>query len=217
MVVALGLMTTISQAATVCSEGCDFTSIQAAIDAASPGDTISVRSGIYYEHLDVNKAVKLIGINSGDGMPVIDAGGYGSAVTVNANDAEIKGFNVTNSGHCGCGNSGISIQANNSIITENRVFKNKYGIRCIGDGNAIWANDLIENDISTYNEGNNTWDESPSPLGFLGFKGKGNYYTDFDQESEGCVDQNKDGICDEPRNVTEGQVDNYPLAKPTRM
>ena len=41
----------------------DFSSIQAAIDAAKFGDTVYVRSGHYYEHVLVNKGVKLLGEN----------------------------------------------------------------------------------------------------------------------------------------------------------
>ncbi len=51
---------------TVCSSGCDFTTIQAAIDAASSGDTINVSSGTYSEAVTVNQsALKLIGEGSG--------------------------------------------------------------------------------------------------------------------------------------------------------
>jgi len=42
-------------AATVCPSGCDYTSIQAAIEAADAGDTIEVHSGTYCENVDVDK------------------------------------------------------------------------------------------------------------------------------------------------------------------
>jgi hypothetical protein len=35
---------------TVCPAGCDFTGIQAAINASNPGDTIEVYNGTYYEN-----------------------------------------------------------------------------------------------------------------------------------------------------------------------
>ena len=50
-------------------------SIQEAIDQASSGDIIEVMSGTYQGNLDIKKET-LIGIDSGDGMPVIDAGLY---------------------------------------------------------------------------------------------------------------------------------------------
>ncbi|HXV97191.1 MAG TPA: hypothetical protein VEC93_02125, partial [Anaerolineae bacterium] len=38
---------------TVCASGCDFTTIQAAINASVPGDTIRVNPGTYNENLDL--------------------------------------------------------------------------------------------------------------------------------------------------------------------
>ena|GEM_PF-2155402 len=54
----------------VCPSGCSYTSIQAAIDAASDGDTISIGAGTYYEHLTLNKQVDLVG--SGANQTTID-------------------------------------------------------------------------------------------------------------------------------------------------
>src|ERR1044072_7939317 len=41
-----------------------FTTIQAAINAAAPGDTIQVAAATYAEQIDVNKALTLLGPNA---------------------------------------------------------------------------------------------------------------------------------------------------------
>jgi len=74
----------------------DFSSIQAAINAAEFGDTVCVRSGHYYEHVIVNKPVKLLGENKTS--TIIDGNFSGDVVTVAANNVEICGFTIQNSG-----------------------------------------------------------------------------------------------------------------------
>ena len=56
---------------TVCPSGCRYSSIQAAVDASRPGDTIEVHSGGYNEQVLLNKDVTLKGIDTGGGAPVV--------------------------------------------------------------------------------------------------------------------------------------------------
>jgi len=39
----------------VCSSGCNYNSIQDAVDAAKVGEIVEVNSGTYYENVEVNK------------------------------------------------------------------------------------------------------------------------------------------------------------------
>jgi hypothetical protein len=50
---------------TVCASGCAYTTIQAAVTAASPGDTITIAAGTYAEDVTVAKALTINGVQSG--------------------------------------------------------------------------------------------------------------------------------------------------------
>jgi parallel beta-helix repeat protein len=67
----------------------DYSTIQAAIDAASDGDTVFVRNGTYYENVVVDKAVSLIGERQN--TTIIDG-----EVNITADYSNIKGFTVQN-------------------------------------------------------------------------------------------------------------------------
>ena len=110
---------------TVCASGCNYTSIQAAINAACPGDTILVHSGTYYEHVDVNKTLTLQGVDTGAGLPVVDGGGSGGAITLSADGCTLQGFVARNSGS---GNSGIRVTSSGNTISGNTATGNRNGI-----------------------------------------------------------------------------------------
>ncbi|MFQ6060517.1 MAG: cell surface protein, partial [Thermoplasmata archaeon] len=74
----------------------NYTTIQAAINAASPGDVVYVYSGTYSENVIVSKSLSLIGEDAQ--TAIIDAGSSDSAVTVTFDWVNITGFTLTNSG-----------------------------------------------------------------------------------------------------------------------
>jgi tetratricopeptide (TPR) repeat protein len=61
---------------TICPSGCDSTSIQAAVYAAHPNDTIDVYSGTYNESVVLTKDVTFRGIDTGGGEPIVNGDLY---------------------------------------------------------------------------------------------------------------------------------------------
>jgi len=78
----------------------DYSTIQAAVDACSSGDTIIVRHGTYTENVVVDKSITL----SGEGTPTIDGGNtdFGIRLLPTANNCTIEGFILTGNGERGC-------------------------------------------------------------------------------------------------------------------
>jgi len=101
----------------------DFSLIQEAINAASPGDAIYVKEGIYYENVIVNKAVSLIGENKL--TTTIDGNITGTVVAVTADNVAISGFTIRNGGDIYVG---ISLSSNGNNITNNIMSNNWCGI-----------------------------------------------------------------------------------------
>ena len=119
VVIILFVMMDVSSAAIIYVPD-DYKTIQGAIDAASPGDTVIVRSGIYYENVHLNKQLSLIG----EGMPTIDARGIGSAITITANNTLIKGFRCVNTFSQNA--AGIKVESDGNIIRDNVCKNNVY-------------------------------------------------------------------------------------------
>jgi len=74
----------------------NYTTIQSAIDNANSGDTVYVYNGIYYENVVVDKTINLTGEDRN--TTIIDGGGSVDVVYVNADDVNVQGFKILNSG-----------------------------------------------------------------------------------------------------------------------
>jgi parallel beta-helix repeat protein len=132
------------------SGGADYLSIQSAINNASAGDMIYVNSGTYYENVVVNKTLSLVGI----GMPLINASGSGTAMTITTDDCTIDGFNVTGSGtewNGGDADSGIKIKSENNTVLNCTVGFNNYGIYVLeSEMNSIRSNSVYSSTEGIY-------------------------------------------------------------------
>lgn len=102
-----------------------FQSIQQAINAASDGDLIQVRAGVYTGNLVLNKQITLEGI----GGPVLRGEGKDSVVTVLADGCTVRGFIIE---HCGGDltreDSGVLLKSSNNLIENNELRDILYGI-----------------------------------------------------------------------------------------
>jgi len=120
--------------ATVCAQGCDFSTIQAAIDAAFYGDTVLVRAGVYEENIDfLGKEIAVVA-EDGPAFTLI-SGVEGSVVTFENQEtrsAVLQGFSMTN-GFASEG-GGIKILSSSPSIVENVIVDNR---GCAGAGIGI--------------------------------------------------------------------------------
>ncbi|MGC9308264.1 MAG: NosD domain-containing protein [Thermoplasmatota archaeon] len=101
----------------------NYSSIQAAVDAASSGNTIFVHSGIYYENVVIGKTLNLVGEDRD--TTIIDGGGSGDVVNVTADGVTITGFTVQNSGP-GWPYAGIILAGVQHCRIENNTASSNY-------------------------------------------------------------------------------------------
>ena len=125
----------------------NFSTIQAAINAASAGNTIIVRDGTYTENVKINKPNLTIISENGSAKTIINASEPRNPVLeITSNYINISGFTIK--GATEGGGSGIHLCANHCDISNNIVSNNDQGIYFDES-----TNNTLENNIFS----NNSW------------------------------------------------------------
>ncbi|MBU1262014.1 hypothetical protein KJ640_03580 [bacterium] len=143
----LVVMPLLAEAADIYVPG-NYTTIQAAVNAASNGDRIYISAGNYNEAVYVNKRIALVGV----GTPTITAGGLGNTNTVTfdgtaTNNASISRFRITGATgrYYWTNGNGIYCNFSSGTITNNTITGNDYGIYCSSSSPSITNNIITEN------------------------------------------------------------------------
>ena len=146
----------------------DYSTIQAAVNAASSGDTIIVRAGTYTENVKVEKKRLTIRSENGPDSTIVVAEDQDDHVfQVTADYVKISGFTVEGA----TGGSGIHLEADYCEISNNDCLNNRlHGIKlensnnntilnnkCLNNRNGILLGYSNNNTISNNNCSNNSW------------------------------------------------------------
>ena len=151
-----------AQAQTLCvnpggTDGC-YASIQAAINAADAGDTVSVAAGTYLENVVVNKAITLQGAGYADTI-VVATDGNATPLTFNTSGATVSGFHFTHDytqaelDAWSFNNSGVVFYQNTTgnTLSNCKVTKSRNGIYINNARSNVLQGNIIENNRTGLN------------------------------------------------------------------
>jgi len=148
----------------VCPSGCTYSTIQAAVDAANPGDTVKVALGNYddvYQRAGITQVVyisKTITIRGGylepgfaeppdpdTNLTTLEAGGQGRVIYITGGiNPTIEGLRITGGDATGLGGGpfgmdsggGVYVVTATATISNNHVFSNTSG--SVGNGGGLY-------------------------------------------------------------------------------
>ena len=118
----------------------DYITIQEAVDAAQPGDTIFVYNGTYYENVEINKSINLTGESNTN--TIINGSANDTAIHIyNVEYVNVNNFTLENATH------GIWIEfAHNITISKCRITNNSNGMYIHASSNiTINNNEIFKN------------------------------------------------------------------------
>ena len=149
-------------------------SIQDAIYKSQPGDIIEIQSGTYFENVVVTKPLVIRGVDTGSGLPIIDAKGKGSSIALLADGIRLEDLNFQRAS--GWDEAGILMKSNdctvlnctssnnlaigiylvgcrNNILINNRAFNCNFGIALNLSSNNTLRNNTMQGNANNFLSG----------------------------------------------------------------
>ena len=122
-----------------------YATIQAAINAASAGDTVTVCPGTYVENITINKANLTVSSTDGYGVTIIRAAVVNSVVTVTGVNATLAGFALVPAGSSAKYDIGVNVAIGGNASTEiayNYIRGGRIGVNlgCGSSGSTVYHN-----------------------------------------------------------------------------
>jgi len=122
----------------------DFSTIQAAIDASSEGDTVFVKSGTYNESVSVDHPISLIGEDPATTTIIGDYRLNGTVVLIRHNNVSITGFTVQPSAYSFSRKGVHLLHVSYCSVVGNIILENGYGVWLYGSS----ENNITRNTIN---------------------------------------------------------------------
>jgi len=134
----LALLAPLVEGQTTLNVPADFSTIQAALDAASSGDTVKLAPGVYFEHVQLRENVNLVG--SGQRRTFIDGGGTGDVVVADGvHKFLVENLTILGSKSVG-GNPGAGVRIDGTPCCTFSVTAQIRRCRIVGNGDGIVVN-----------------------------------------------------------------------------
>lgn len=115
--------------------------LQAMIDAAAPGSTLTVQAGTYNGPIVIDKTLTVEGV----GWPVIDGGRKGDVVKITADGVTLRGFVIQGSlREVSDEPTGIRLNGDRAVVEHNRVRDVLYGITLQESDGHIVRNNSVQ-------------------------------------------------------------------------
>ena len=215
----------------------DYPTIQEAINHSSPGDTVQVSAGTYYENLFINQTLTLIGEDKTNTFLI---GSGGTVILANLTTVNISGFTVKGGSHGitleGCSSSSVKdndvnatsrgiwlYNSHGNTVSDNIASGTiwKYGIILCGhsSNNTIVRNTIKDNVIGLGMTGENNLichnnfinNQNQTKIITSYHNAWNNTYEGNYWSNYNGTDADQDGIGDTPYPIDENNTDNHPL------
>lgn len=145
----------------VCATGCTYSTIQAAVTAAAPGDIVSVAAGTYNEKVVIGKALTLRGAGAGQSIIQGMEAGPGSGtvqITYGTSNVTVEGFTIigfdiayqnSEAAAMYFGGGGANAAVDNITIRNNRIEAKGEAALLTEEGGVAYTNFTITDNTLT--------------------------------------------------------------------